>query len=285
MEVSWRNHPDWPFGLSPGNAKHQRDHIVARLKHKVALIAGGAGGIGSAIARRFAEEGAAVAILDVDEAAAAPLLQDIAARGFQVAFHAADVADEEQVRAAVAAALKRFGTLSVVVNSVGGAPLEDGSVTEADMAAFGKVISLDLLGTIHVCRHAVPAMRAGGGGAIVNMSSGAALRGSRTHLYSAAKGAIVSLTRSLAGAYARDNIRANAICAGRVPTERVRKKDLLTRAGDSAGRLATEDVVKTYPFWTGSPEDIANIALFLASDEARMITGASIPADGGRSAY
>jgi NAD(P)-dependent dehydrogenase (short-subunit alcohol dehydrogenase family) len=258
---------------------------MPRLKDKVALVAGGAGGIGSAIVRRFADEGAAVVILDLKEEAAAPLLREMHALGRRVAFLAADVTSEDAVRHAVAATLREFGSLTIAVNTVGGSPLEDGSVTEADMAAFGKVISLDLLGTIHVCRHAIPAMQTAGGGVIVNMASGAALRGSRTHLYSAAKGAIVSLTRSLAGAYAHDNIRANAICAGRVLTERVRRKNLVTQAGRNTGRLATEDVVKTYPFWSGTPEDIANIALFLASDESRMITGASIPADGGRSAY
>lgn len=257
---------------------------MPRLADRVAVVAGGAGGIGSAIVRRFAEEGAAVAILDLDEATAAPLLREVQALGRPVAFFAADVAAEDQVRAAVAASVARFGGLHIAVNTVGGSLLEDGPVTEADLAVFGKVMSLDLLGTIHVCRHAIPAIRPTGGGAIVNMSSGAALRGSRTHLYSAAKGAIVSLTRSIAGGYAHDNIRANAICAGRVATERVRKKDLVTPPG-STRRLATEEVVKTYPFWAGTPEDIANIALFLASDESRMITGASIAADGGRSAY
>ncbi len=257
---------------------------MPRLAGKVALVAGGAGGIGSAIVHRFATEGAAVAILDVNEAAAAPLLREMTALGHDIAFIAADVAAEDQVREAVATALQRFGRLHIAVNTVGGSLLEDGTVTEADMDVFGKMMSLDLLGTIHVCRHAIPAIRQAGGGAIVNMSSGAALRGSRTHLYSAAKGAIVSLTRSLAGAYAQDNIRANAICAGRVATERVRRKDRVTQPG-STRRLATEDVVKAYPFWAGTPEDIAHIALFLASDESRMITGASIPADGGRSAY
>jgi NAD(P)-dependent dehydrogenase (short-subunit alcohol dehydrogenase family) len=258
---------------------------MPRLEDKVALVAGGAGGIGSAMVRRFTEEGAAVAIVDLNAEAAAPLLREMEALGRRVAFFAADVASEEHVRAAIDGAVRQFGRLHIAVSTVGGAHLEDGPVTEASMDVFGKVMSLDLLGTIHVCRHAIPAIQAAGGGSIVNMSSGAALRGSRAHLYSAAKGAIVSFTRSLAGTYARDNIRANAICAGRVPTERVRRKDLVTTAGSSTGRLVTEDVVKAYPFWLGTPDDIANIALFLASDESRMITGASIPADGGRSAY
>ena len=118
------------------------------------------------------------------------------------------------------------------------------------------------------------------------MSSGAALRGaSPAHIYSAAKGGILSLTRALAGTYAKDNVRVNAICAGRILTERI-----LARYGTPDAPKPAEDQqadarVKDYPFWVGAPEDIANIALFLASEESRMITGAAIPADGGRSAY
>jgi NAD(P)-dependent dehydrogenase (short-subunit alcohol dehydrogenase family) len=118
------------------------------------------------------------------------------------------------------------------------------------------------------------------------MSSGAALRGaSPAHVYSAAKGGILSLTRALAGTYAKDNVRVNAICAGRILTERI-----LARYGTPDDPKPAEDQradarVKDYPFWVGKPEDVANIALFLASEESRMITGAAIPADGGRSAY
>jgi len=117
-------------------------------------------------------------------------------------------------------------------------------------------------------------------------SAGAALRGaSPAHIYTAAKGGILSLTRALAGTYAKDNVRVNAICAGRILTERI-----LSRYGTPDAPKAAEDQqadarVKKYPFWVGSPEDVANIALFLASDQSRMITGAAIPADGGRSAY
>ena len=119
------------------------------------------------------------------------------------------------------------------------------------------------------------------------MSSGAALRGgSPSHSYTAAKGAILSLTRALAGAHARQNVRANAICAGRVLTERTLKKyGTKDRPGEVADRQDGEGRVKEYPFWVGQPEDIAYVALFLASDESLMITGAAIAADGGRSAY
>lgn len=126
-----------------------------------------------------------------------------------------------------------------------------------------------------------------GGGSIINMSSGAALRGSgRAHIYAAAKGAVDALTRSMAGAYAKDNIRVNAICAGRIDTPRVRAAYGVpgqVMAGNDPFDAAA--VVKAYPFWLGKPQDIAAIALFLASEESRMITGAEIPANGGRSAY
>jgi NAD(P)-dependent dehydrogenase (short-subunit alcohol dehydrogenase family) len=122
---------------------------------------------------------------------------------------------------------------------------------------------------------------------VINMSSGAALRGANpAQVYTAAKGAIVSLTRSMAGTYAKDNVRVNCICAGRINTARVRRTyGLPGRAGGVADPQDATGQVKMYPFWVGEPEDIANIALFLASDESRMITGAAIAADGGRSAY
>ena len=129
--------------------------------------------------------------------------------------------------------------------------------------------------------------RSAGGGAVINMSSGAALRGaSPAQVYTAAKGAIVSLTRSMAGTYAKDNVRVNCICAGRIDTARVRRTcGLPDRPGGVADPQDASGQAKMYPFWAGSAEDIANIALFLASNESRMITGAAIPADGGRSAY
>jgi NAD(P)-dependent dehydrogenase (short-subunit alcohol dehydrogenase family) len=136
------------------------------------------------------------------------------------------------------------------------------------------------------CHHAIPAIVRAGGGAVVNMSSGAALRGaSPAHVYSAAKGGVLSLTRALAGTYARNNVRVNAICAGRILTGRILSRYGTPDAPKPAEDQQADERVKEYPFWVGTPEDIATIALFLASEESRMITGAAIPADGGRSAY
>jgi NAD(P)-dependent dehydrogenase (short-subunit alcohol dehydrogenase family) len=148
-------------------------------------------------------------------------------------------------------------------------------------------MNLDGLGTVLCCRHAIPAIINAGGGTVVNMSSGAALRGSgKAHIYAAAKGAIVSLTRALAGTYACQNVRVNTICSGRVNTERIRRTyGIPGKPGASTDAMQVDEQIKTYPFWFGEPDDIANIALFLLSDESRMITGAAIPADGGRSAY
>jgi NAD(P)-dependent dehydrogenase (short-subunit alcohol dehydrogenase family) len=257
---------------------------VPRLGGRVALISGGAWGIGRAAAELFAREGAKVAIADIDEKAGRALADTI---GSAALFVRTDVTDEASVQAAVAAVERAFGKLDILFNCAGGSTGEDAPIGKVDVAAvWDKTMRLDLLGTINCCQHAIPAIARAGGGAVVNMSSGAALRGaSPAHLYTAAKGGIVSLTRALAGTYATSNVRVNAICAGRILTERI-----LARYGTPADPKPAEDQqadqrVKAYPFWVGRPEDIANVALFLASEESRMITGAAIPADGGRSAY
>jgi NAD(P)-dependent dehydrogenase (short-subunit alcohol dehydrogenase family) len=252
---------------------------MPRLAGRVALITGGASGIGRAAAELFTREGARVAVADIDERAGATLGPTLFVR--------TDVTDEASVKSAVAAAETQFGKLDILFNCAGGSIAADAPLGKVDVAAvWARTMQLDLFGTMLCCHHAIPAIVRAGGGAVVNMSSGAALRGaSPAHVYSAAKGGILSLTRALAGTYAKDNVRVNAICAGRILTERI-----LSRFGTPDAPAPAEDQqadqrVKDYPFWVGSPQDIANIALFLASDESRMITGAAIPADGGRSAY
>ena len=213
--------------------------------------------------------------------------QKVKSEGGDALFVATDVTNEDSVKAAMAAALARFGKIDVLYNCAGGSIPADSHVTDVDLKVWQHTMTLDLLGPILCCRHVIPEIIKAGGGAVINMSSGAALRGgSPSHIYTAAKGGVLSLTRALAGAYAKNNVRVNAICAGRILTERITnnygtpdKPGPIVDRQDAAGRS------KDYPFWVGKPEDIANIALFLASEESRMITGATIPAEGGRSAY
>lgn len=271
-----------PEGQGEAHAEGRR--IPGRLHGKVALIVGGGTGIGEATARMFAREGARVMIGDVRPEAAAAVARAI---GGEAASLAMDVTSDPSVAAAVAATVERFGALHVLFDCAGGSLPEDSPVTDVDLSIWAKTMTLDGFGTLLCCRHAIPAIIAAGGGSVVLMSSGAALRGSgKAHVYAAAKGAVVSLTRSMAGAYARDNVRVNTICSGRVNTERVRRTyGIPGQPGASADAMRVDEQVKTYPFWFGEPGDIAHVALFLASDESRMITGAAIPADGGRSAY
>jgi len=260
---------------------------MGRLQGKVAFISGAGSGIARAAARLFAQEGASVAIAEVKPELGRASEESIRDSGGDAVFIETDVTKEESVKNAIQRTVSRFGKLDILYNCAGGSIVQDAPVTEVDMSVWQHTISLDLLGTFHCCRHGIPELTKSGGGAIVNMSSVAALRGFPAHVYVAAKGGIISFTRALSGQYAKNGIRANAICPGLVKTDRV-----LQRFGDpddpSSGTAQAQAIkaqFRRYPFSVGEPEDIARIALFLASDEARMITGAIIPADGGLSAY
>lgn len=262
--------------------------MAGRLSGKVALIVGASpGGIGGTAALCYAREGAKVVVAELEQEAGREVAAEVADAGGEALFVHTDVTDEASVQAAVAAADSRFGALHVLFNTAGGSLPADSLLTDGDMAVWDRTMRVDLLGTIHGRRHAIPRIVASGGGAVVNMSSGAALRGSSpSHIYTAAKGAILSLTRALAGAHARDNVRVNAICAGRILSRRILEMFGTPEApGAVPDRQDPGGRVREYPFWVGQPLDIAHIAVFLASDESRMITGAAIPADGGRSAY
>ncbi len=258
-----------------------------RLDGKIAFITGGGSGIARAASLLFAREGAKVVVAEIDGALGAATARDVADAGGDAMAVRTDVTDEASVRAAVDVVVARHGRLDILFNCAGGSLNEDSLVTEVDLDVWDRTMALDVRGAMLVCRHGIPELVKAGGGSVVNMSSGAALRGSSPkHVYTAAKGAILSFTRALAGTYAKDNIRANAICAGRILTDRILNNYGTADApGPVADRQDAASRVRDYPFWVGRPEDIANIALFLASDESRMITGATIPADGGRSAY
>lgn len=254
---------------------------------KVVLISGGGGGIGSAAALAFSKAGYAVAVADLLADRAEAAAEKVRAAGGDALAVTTDITQDASVAAAVATTLARYGRLDALYNCAGGTDPADGNVTDVPLEVFERTMNLDLRGTFLCCRHAIPAIIAAGGGAVINMSSGAALRGaSPYHVYSAAKGAIISLTRAMAGTYARQGVRVNAIASGRVMTDRIiRTWGTLEQAAQGGDPQDPVGRLREYPFWVGEPEQIAATAVFLASDGARMITGATIPADGGRSAY
>jgi NAD(P)-dependent dehydrogenase (short-subunit alcohol dehydrogenase family) len=251
---------------------------MRRLEGKVALITGAGSGIGRASALRFAEEGARVVIAELRPELGKAVEHAVRKAGGDALFVETDVRSDPSVEGCIAAAVGRHGRLDVLFNCAGGSVEADVPVTEIDLAVYEQTLALDLRGTFLCCRHGIPELIRAGGGSVINTSSIVALRGSYPmHAYASAKGAILSLTRSLAGAYAAQGIRANAICPGIVLSERIVK-----RFGDNAERALLDE---RHPFAVGKPVDIANVALFLASDESRMVTGAVIPAEGGLSAY
>lgn len=253
---------------------------MGRLQGKVALITGAGAGIGRAAAELFAREGARVVIAELKPQDGLATQGRVRAAGGEAHFVEMDVTDDAQVKRAVSEAVAHFGKLDVLYNCAGGSVAEDGPVTTVDPWVWDHTIALDLKGTFLCCRYGIPKLIEAGGGTVVNMSSLAALRGVPTHVYTAAKGGVISLTRSLAAAYVGQRVRVNAICPGFVLSDRVRG-----RFGAGTAGSVIERTAERYPFGVGEPIDIAQIALFLASDESRMINGASIPAEGGMSVF
>ena len=259
------------------------DPHTPRLAGRVAFITGAGGGIGGAVALRYAREGAAVLLADLDEPAIAATARRISAQGGRALTCPVDVTDETAVRDAVARGLAHFGRIDLLFNGAGGSLKDDGPVDRLDLGTWQRTLRLDLEGTMLCCRHVIPAIAAAGGGTVVNMSSGAGLRGTfNGHAYTAAKGAVIALTRALAGTYGPAGIRVNAICAGRIRTPRILRQEDAGSAMPAALAAAME---ARYPYREGEPEDIAAIALFLASADSRMITGEAIAANGGFSAF
>ena len=261
---------------------------MGRLDGKVAFITGAGSGIARSAAQLFTQEGAKVVIAELKPElgqATEDLVRDAGGDAICVE---TDVTQEDSVKTAIQKTVERYGKLDILYNCAGGSIAEDKTVTEVDMSVWQHTQALDLLGPFLCCRHGIPELIKTGGGAIVNMSSVVALRGSfPIHGYTAAKGGVISLTQVLAGTYAKEKIRANVICPGVIMTDRVRQRlgvDL-PQSDDKPSVVNLESQMKKYPFSVGEPEDIARVALFLASDEARMMTGAVVPVDGGLSAY
>jgi NAD(P)-dependent dehydrogenase (short-subunit alcohol dehydrogenase family) len=242
-----------------------------RVAGKVALITGAGAGTGRATAILFAREGARVAIAEID-AAAGEETAHLAGDG-AIAL-ATDVTDEASIAAAVRAVVERFGALHILHNNAGGSTAVDDTVVDAPIAEFWRAIRLDLFGTFVGCRYGIPEIARAGGGSVINMSSNLALMGiAGRDCYTAAKGGIAALTRSLAVEFAPQRVRVNAIAPSATMTDRVRTL--------MKGNAAVERLAKSHLLGLIEPEDIAAMALYLASDESRMVTGQVLPVDSG----
>ncbi len=258
-----------------------------RLKGKVAFLTGAGAGIAKATARAFVRESARVALFEISRETGERAAREITEAGGEAIFVHTDVTDDASVAAAVARTIERFGRLDVVMNCAGGSLAQDINVHAMDLDAWHKTISLNLLHPFLCCRHGIPHLIAAGGGSIINFASHLGQIGSERPAYAAAKGGIVSFTKTLAALYALQGIRANAIAPGSIRTERWLKRWGNDAAVDRSDPRYVERATMhaNYPFSTGDPDDIAAVAVFLASDESRMLTGITINADGGRSSY
>ena len=244
-----------------------------RLEGKIALITGAGTGIGRATAKAMAAEGASVAIAEINAAAGETVAQEIVASGGRCIAIATDVTQEDSVRAAVERTVQHFGGLHVLHNNAGGSTPRDGSVVDVDLAEFWRVITLDLFGTFLGCRFGIPAIIESGGGSVISMTSSTALKGSPgIHCYVAAKGGVSALTRTMAVEFGPKKVRVNAIAPHTTLTDRV-----LTRI--PAEVMAAPE--KTHLLGMMEPEDVAAMAVFLASDESKKVTGHIFPVDSG----
>lgn len=249
---------------------------MGRLDAKTCVVTGAGGGIGRACARRLAGEGSRVACADIDEATAHEVAAEITAAGGEAEAFAVDVTDEESVAALYAAAERRFANIHVLVNNAGVLLPGDASVIDTDLAVWGRVLDINLSGVFLCCKHGIPRLLDSGGGSVVNMASISGLVGSATSQigYAASKGGVIAMTRDIAVEFARRGIRANAVCPGPVETPLA-----LQLYGDEAAWRRRQVHMPTGRL--GTTAEIAEVVLFLASDESSFVTGSSLVVDGG----
>ncbi|MGI9602537.1 MAG: glucose 1-dehydrogenase [Acidimicrobiales bacterium] len=247
-----------------------------RLADKTALITGGGSGIGAATARRFTEEGAQVAVVDVNGPAAEVVAAEIRDAGGEAIAVAADVAAPAEAEAMVATTEEAFGKLDVVFNNAGIMHADDGDAESTDETIWDLTMEVNLKGVWLGCRYAIPALRRAGGGSIINTASFVALMGAATPqiAYTASKGGVLAMTRELAVIHGRENIRVNALCPGPLHTELLMK---VLDTDEKKDRRMVHIPMGRF----GQAVEIADAALYLASDESSFTTGTEFMVDGG----
>lgn len=249
---------------------------MGRLDGKVALITGGASGMGMVASRLFAAEGASVVLTDVTDAAGEQVAQAIREQGGDATYVHADVSSESDAEAMVDTAVRTYGGLSILYNNAGVMLGDDGSVHATEESIWDTTLAINVKGVAHGCKYGIPAMIAGGGGSIVNVASFVAWMGAATSqtAYTASKGAVLAMTREIAVEYAREGVRCNALCPGPIDTPLL--AELLSDPERRQRRFVHIPMGRL-----GQAEELAKAALFLASDDSSYMTGASLIVDGG----
>jgi NAD(P)-dependent dehydrogenase (short-subunit alcohol dehydrogenase family) len=248
-----------------------------RLNGKVMIVTGGGSGMGKTAAELFAREGARVVVSDVSEAAGEGVVSAVRAAGGEATFVRADVSAEADARAMVQHAVATYGRVDALYNNAGIMPEADHSVIDTDVATWDKVMAVNVRGVFLGCKYAIPRMLEQGSGSIINLASFVAILGCSVpqDAYTASKGAVLALTRSLAVQFAGRGVRTNAISPG--PIETPLMLDWLLK--DEAAKTLRLNRNPTGRF--GKPEEIVNAGIYLASDESRWTNGANFVIDGG----
>jgi NAD(P)-dependent dehydrogenase (short-subunit alcohol dehydrogenase family) len=251
--------------------------VTERLRGKVCFVTGGASGMGRVAAQMMCAEGARVAVADVNEDAREKAANEARQAGGEAYAVACDVTNEQQVRAAIADTVKRFGRLDVLYNNAGIMMAEDHSVIDTEEWVWDKTLAVNLKGIYLCCKYGIPEMIRGGGGSVINIASFVALVGCSVpqDAYTATKGAVIALTKSLAVQFGPKKVRSNAVCPGPIETP-LMTEWLLKDAEAKRIRLARNPTGRF-----GRPEDIVNAGIYLASDESAWTNGAVLVIDGG----